>query len=80
MNAGRRGIIFLAGVLISAAVAAGEASHRPGVFWPHAGVVCDPSAGFCAGTGGMSPWLTGRYLGQAARDALEERSVRGGRV
>lgn len=61
--------------LLSVSAADSLAAVNPGatgVFWPRSGVVCDTAGHFCAGAGGISPWLTGRYLGERARATLEE--------
>ncbi|WP_417448750.1 YcgJ family protein [Klebsiella aerogenes] len=42
------------------------------VYWPRRGVVCDPVNHFCAGPRGVSPWLTGRFPGPAARATLAD--------
>nr|WP_280924770.1 YcgJ family protein [Raoultella ornithinolytica] len=48
------------------------------VFRPHHGVLCDRIGHFCAGPAGISPWLTGRFLGAGARQMLSEMTGDGG--
>lgn len=63
-------ILFL---LQAVAGNAGAAAVSPdAVFSPHAGVVCDRAGHFCAGPRGISPWLTGHFLGEAARRTLAD--------